>query len=248
MKLVIANWKCNPATQEEAERFFDMIEERTKKLGKIRNLKIVICPPFVWLSGLRGEIPNLRLGGQDCHWEQSGAYTGEVSPKMLKDLGCDYVIVGHSERREYFNETNEIINKKLLAALKTRLKPILCVGEKEDEEMGLIIKNQLIEGLKAVNRIQMQNIIIAYEPVWAIGTKNPCQPDDAMRAALFIRKILNELYNRKLAEETAIIYGGSVNSKIVLSYIKEAGMDGLLIGKASLDISEFIKIIEQVNG
>ncbi len=165
---------------------------------------------------------------------------------MLKGMGCNYVIVGHSERRKYFDETNEMVNKKLLAALKARLKQILCVGEKEEEEMSFVIKSQLIEGLENINRAQMRDIAIAYEPVWAIGTGNPCQPDDAMKAGLFIRQTLSKLYNRKLAEEIPIIYGGSVNSKIAADYIKEAKMNGLLVGGASLDGAEFVKIIKQI--
>ncbi len=247
-KIIIANWKCNPTTQTEVERLFDVVEKGIKNIKDLKNIDIVICPPFVWLDSLKIENWKLKiqLGAQDCHWEQNGAYTGEVSGAMLKDIGCNYVIIGHSERRKYFDETNEMVNKKLLAALKARLKPILCVGEKGEEEMSSVIKSQLIEGLKNINRAQMRDIAIAYEPVWAIGTGNPCQSDDAMKAGLFIRQALSKLYNRKLAEEISILYGGSVNSKIAAAYIKEAKMNGLLVGGASLDGAEFVKIVKQV--
>jgi len=248
---VIANWKCNPTTQAEAERLFDTVEKGIKGIKDLKNIEVVICPPFVYVEELNSSFGSLtpkflKLGAQNCYWEQSGAYTGEISPTMLKNLGCSYVIIGHSERKKYFNETNETVNKKLLSAFKVRLKPIFCVGEKEGEEMSLVVKNQLIEGLSGIKRTQMRNLIIAYEPVWAIGTGNPCQPNDAMKAILFIKKTLSELYNRKLAEEIPILYGGSVNSKNAKDYIKEAKMNGLLVGGASLDGREFIKIIKSV--
>ena len=244
---VIANWKCNPTTQVEAERLFDTVEKGIKRIKDLKNIEVVICPPYPYISYMgnpKSEIRNPKLGAQNCYWEQSGAYTGEISPTMLKNLGCSYVIIGHSERRKYFNETNKTVNKKLLSAFKVRLKPIFCVGEQEKEGMSLVVKNQLIEGLSGIKRTQMRNLIIVYEPVWAIGTGNPCQPNDAMKAILFIKKTLSELYNRELAEEIPILYGGSVNSKNAKDYIKEAKMNGLLVGEASLDGREFIKIIK----
>lgn len=233
--LIVANWKCNPKSLAEAKKLFNVI----------KKTKAIICPPYPYLhmGNPKSEIRNSKLGAQDCFWEQEGAFTGEISPKMLKDLGCKYVIIGHSERRKYFNETDEMVNKKLLAAFEARLKPILCIGEKEGEEMDLVVKNQLLKGLKNIGNIQMRDLIIAYEPVWAIGTGNPCKPEDAIKAASFIRNILTKLYNKKLAEETLIIYGGSVDSKIARDYIK-AGFDGLLVGGASLNAKEFRKIVK----
>lgn len=245
---IIGNWKMNPGTSAEAERLFDTVEKGIRKMKDMKNIEVVICPPFVWLPIISAFASGRPVaGGQDCSWEQGGAFTGEVSGTMLKNLGCDYVIVGHSERRKYLGEINEMINKKLLAVFKARLKPILCVGEKEGEDIGLVVKNQLFEGLRNINRAQARDLIIAYEPVWAIGTGNPCQPDDVMKAALFIRQTLSKLYSRKLAEEISILYGGSVNSKIAVDYIKEAGMNGLLIGGASLDGTEFVRIIKRVS-
>ncbi len=252
---IIGNWKCNPTTQAQAEQLFDTVEKGIKRIKSAswrnKNIEVVICPPFVWLPLISASVcakgfGGLVFGSQDCFWEQSGTYTGEISPTMLKNLGCSYVIIGHSERRKYFNETNETVNKKLLSAFKVRLKPIFCVGEQEGEEMSLVVKNQLIEGLSGIKRTQMRNLIIAYEPVWAIGTENPCQPNEAMKAILFIKKTLSELYNRELAEEIPILYGGSLNSKNAKDYIKEAKMNGLLVGGTSLDGGEFIKIIKSV--
>lgn len=245
---IVANWKMNPDSAVKAERLFDMVEKEIKKIKDIKNAEVVICPPFVYLESIIKNLePGIELGAQDCHWEQEGAYTGEVSPKMLKDLGCSRVIVGHSERRKYLGETNEMVNKKLLAAFKASLKPVLCVGEKEGEEMGLLVEKQLVEGLRNINRGQMQDLIIAYEPVWAIGTGNPCKPNDALKATLFIRQVLSKLYNRKLAEEIPIIYGGSVNSKNAKDYM-EVGMNGLLPGGASLNATEFVNIVKQAKG
>jgi len=254
--LVIANWKCNPVTQKETERLFGALAGEIKGTKKVET---VICPPFVYLPFLSAALDKkhgFALGSQDCFWEDKGAYTGEVSPLMLKDLGCQYVIIGHSERRKYFNETDEIVNRKLKAALKARLKPILCLGEeardsfnhdgKPINEMSLIVGEQLEKGLSGISEERLREITIAYEPIWAIGTGSPCLPNDAMKATLFIRKILTGLYNRTIAEKIRIIYGGSVNSKNALDYIKGANMDGLLVGGASLSATEFIKIIEKV--
>ena len=231
--LIIANWKCNPVAQKEAKRIFDTVAMGVKN---IKKAEIVICPPYPYISYMgnsKFETRNSKLGAQNCHWEQSGAYTGEVSPKMLKDLGCQYVIIGHSERRIHFQETDEMINKKLKAAIKARLKPILCIGEKKGEKAEKIISSQLKKDLKGISKKDLKKIIIAYEPVWAIGTGDFCKPDKAKKALDFIKQKIN----------TRILYGGSVNSKISKSYIK-VGFNGLLVGGASLDAQEFIKIVK----
>ncbi len=215
--LIIANWKCNPRTLVEARELFN----------KVKKTNAIICPPFVYLS----EFNYKPLGAQNCLWEESRPYTGEISPKMLKDLGARYVIIGHSERRNYFKETDMIINKKLNAALKAGLKPILCIGEKKGENPEKIINSQLNKDLRGITKKDRRKIIIAYEPVWAIGTGNFCQPQKARKALLFIK---NRFAGR-------ILYGGSVNSKISGDYTK-AGFDGLLVGGASLNSKEFIKI------
>jgi len=219
--LIIANWKCNPSTREQAEHLFGTIKRETKN---INGVKIVICPPFVWLPSLNG----LSLGAQDCFWEKDGAYTGEVSPKMLKDLGCDYVILGHSERRKYLKETDEMINKKIKTALKSDLTPILCIEN----------ISQLKKGTKDLLRKEQKKLIIAYEPVFAIGTGKPCTPEKAKEMKTAIKKIINK--------DISIIYGGSVNSQNAADYIKMAGFQGLLVGGASLNPAEFIKVVKNV--
>jgi triosephosphate isomerase len=265
--LIIANWKCNPTSQKEAGHLFGAVE---RGLRETTEAEVVICPPFVWLFSfypqpakdsrkkMSPDLGQIKLGGQDCHWENKGAYTGEVSPAMLKDLGCQYVILGHSERRRYFQETDEMINRKIKAALKAGLRPVLCIGEEVRDsfdsqgqplnEMSLVVAEQLEKDLAGLPAARLREIVITYEPVWAISTEAgslACSPDDAMKAALLIRKTLIKLYNRPVAEKVKIIYGGSVNSRNVADYLKGAGMDGVLVGGASLNASEFIKLIEQ---
>jgi triosephosphate isomerase len=186
------------------------------------------------------------LGAQNVFYKETGAFTGEVSPAQLVDLGIKYVIVGHSERRQ-LGETNYIINKKIKAALEFRLKPILCVGEKENEDKNLILTQQITEGLKNVSnfKFQISNLVVAYEPVWAIGTGKNCSVEETMVSVLTIKKIISKLYNKNLAEKIKVLYGGSVNSKNSGIYLKEARVNGLLVGGNSLDGSEFIKIVKQ---
>ena len=249
--LIVANWKCNPSTQKEAEHLYISVKKEIKKLDEVET---IICPPFVYLSLFKQDI--IQLGAQNCFWENKGAYTGEISPLMIKDLECKYIIVGHSERRGYFNEIDDDINRKIKSVLKNRLKPIFCVGEKSRDsfdsegkpinEMSLVVSEQIEKGLAGISQSRIPDIVIAYEPVWAIGTGVPCLPDDAMKAALLIKKTLTGLYNRSIAERVKILYGGSVISQNAIDYIKGANMDGLLIGGASLNASEFIKIINKV--
>ncbi|MFH1551283.1 MAG: triose-phosphate isomerase [bacterium] len=259
--IIIANWKCNPTNTKDAEYLFNTIRD---ELRGIKNVKVVICPPFIYLPRLMGFIPiqkknksnGIAFGAQDCFWEEKGAYTGEISPLELKNLGCEYVIVGHSERRNYLKETDSMINKKINSALRSRLKPILCVGEEARDdfnsegrlsnEMSLIVGEQIEKCLSGISAGRIRDIVIAYEPIWAIGSGNVCSPDDTMKAALFIRKILSKLYNRSIAEKAEIIYGGSVVSGNAIEYIKDARMDGLLIGGASLNATEFVKIVKKV--
>ncbi len=251
--LVVANWKCNPTTLKEAKQLFNLVK---RGAGKIKKTEVVICPPFIYLTILKRapafakSYGGLAFGSQDCFWEKSGAYTGEISPAMLKDLGCQYVIVGHSERRRYFEETEEIINKKLKAVLETKINPILCIGETQEErkqeKTESVLRNQITSGLKGVSAVKFSKITIAYEPVWAVGTGNPCNVEEAQKMGLLIRKIISESYNSKTAKNLRILYGGSVNSKNAAGYIKEARLQGLLVGGASLNAKEFIKIVETV--
>lgn len=239
--LIVANWKMNPQSLSEAISLFNSIREGIKKHSNIlKNVGIIVCPPFVYLSQLAKIKSKIKLGAQDLFWEEKGTFTGEISPQMLKDLKCEYVIVGHSERRK-LGETDEMIHKKLKAAIQAKLKPILCIGETEEErKIGrtfMILKNQLKEDFKNISNIKHRtsNIIIAYEPVWAIGSGNPCQPYDAKKVLLFLRKFI---------KKNKILYGGSVNSQNALDYIKKANFDGLLVGGASLKVKEFLAILK----
>lgn len=249
--LIIANWKCNPTSQQDAKHLFFSLSNKIKQFSKV---EVVICPPFVYLPLFK---EGIILGSQDCHWQNKGAYTGQVSPRMLKDLNCQYVILGHSERRRYFKETDQLINRKIKTALRARLKPILCLGEEVRDsfdsqgrplnEMSLVIAEQLEKDLSGLTVSRLRDLVVAYEPVWAIGSGQACPPEEAMKAALFIRQTLTKLYSRSAAEKVRVVYGGSVNSKNGLAYIKETVMDGLLVGGASLNATEFIKLVEKVN-
>ncbi|MBU4285250.1 triose-phosphate isomerase [Patescibacteria group bacterium] len=219
--LIVANWKMNPSTIKEAKELFNKV----KKTGAI------ICAPFTYLSELKSD----NLCAQNCYWEASGPYTGEISLDMLKDLGVAYVIIGHSERRVHFKETDEMINKKLKAALATDLRPILCIGEKKGEDAKEVIKKQLEQDLNGISKKDLDRIIIAYEPVWAIGTGDFCEASKAKESLESIKEKLNN----------KVLYGGSVNSKISKDYI-DVGFDGLLVGGASLKVDEFIKINQNV--
>ncbi len=251
--LIIANWKMNPQTLKEAARLLAAAEEVSGKRSA-KNLEVIIAAPFTLLPILNQQKKVLQLAGQDCFWEQRGAYTGEVSALMLKEIGCEYAILGHSERREYFLETEEMINKKIKSALSARLKVIFCIGEKMEDRDKIkeVLEGQLKGGLEGIPSSQLANIIVAYEPVWAISTSGGyfCSTDEAFAASMLIRKILINIYNKNAANKAKIIYGGSVDAKEkdAVMYIKEAKMDGVLVGATSLSILEFPKIIEKVSG
>jgi len=248
--LIVANWKMNPQTLVEAKELFNSIKKGIKNK---KRAEVVICSPFVFSSTLIVQPSTLKLGAQNCFWEKSGAFTGEVSPTMLKKIGCQYVILGHSERRK-LGETDEMVNKKIKAAIETGLKPILCIGETNKERKEgktfKVLKKQLQKDLNNIlhSTLYTQNsIIIAYEPVWAIGTGKPCNPKEAGDTLLIIQKIISHLFGFSFAQKVKIVYGGSVNSKIAKNYIKEANFQGLLIGGASLEAKEFIKIIQEIS-
>ena len=239
-KLIVANWKMNPETAEEAKKLFDSVKNGVKK---VKNIEVVICPPFIYLPLLKG----LALGAQNVFYKESGAFTGEVSPLMLKNLNVQYVILGHSEARKYLNETNELINKKIKEVLAVGLKPIICIGEKEGEDKNKVLQEQLKECLKSIEKKEFEKIIIAYEPVWAIGTGKNCSIEETMNSVLLIKKIIADLYKKEIAEKIRIIYGGSVNGKNSREYILKGGVSGLLVGGASLDVNEFTQIVKSVD-
>lgn len=246
--LIVGNWKMNPETTEGAEALLNSL---LKEIRKEKNIpEVVICPPYLYIEKFSKKLSGkkIKLGAQNCFWEEKGAFTGEISPLMLKNLNCQYVILGHSERRIYFNETNEQILKKLKLSLKLGLKVIFCIGEKKEEkENDLtfdIIKNQLRETVFKIDKKEhITNIIIAYEPVWAIGTGKNCKVNDAMSVLTFIKKEFLNVFSSFVAKKIKILYGGSVDLKNAKEYI-ENGFDGLLIGGVSLKPGEFTKIIK----
>lgn len=248
-KLIIANWKMNPQTGKEARQIFDLLTKNLKLITnnkKLKNTEIVVCPPFVYLPLLSviSHKSSVNLGAQDVFWEDKGAYTGEISATMLKDLKCSYVIVGHSERRK-LGETDEMVNKKVSAALKAKLNVILCVGEHYREnhnEIPNVVEGQIASALANVPKSAINKITVAYEPVWAIGTGIPDTPEGAMMAAVLIRKIAVGIFGQS-AKNLRVVYGGSVNAENAGSFINHEGIDGVLVGGASLDSQEFAKTI-----
>ena len=242
---IIANWKMNPVSFDEADSLVKTIKKGIKKSD---NVKVVICPPAVYLSKIKTNA-SFDLGIQNIFWEDKGAYTGEISATIAKNLKVKYTIIGHSERRKYLNETNEMINLKIQSALKNNLNPILCIGEtlkeKQQDKASEIIVSQLKLALDGVDKLQITNykLQIAYEPIWAIGTGETPLVDEIMSAGLLIKKTVSNLYDRETAEKIPILYGGSVNSRNAFDFVDKTGMDGLLIGGASLNGSEFARIV-----
>ena len=241
-KILVANWKMYKTIDEGIE----LAECLKKKING--KPKIIICPPFTALSNINEVLSNseLELGAQNFFYETQGAFTGEISPIMLKDAGAKYVIIGHSERRNIFGEANELINKKLISAIENEIRPIFCVGEKiEDRQAGQtenVIKQQILEGLKNMSRENVEKIIIAYEPVWAIGTGLNAKPGQASEAHKFIRETLNEMYGDKLGENITILYGGSIKEDNIEDLGKMKEIDGGLVGGASLKCDSFVTI------
>jgi triosephosphate isomerase len=226
----------------------ELVEGMRDRLAKIEGVGKVLCPPFISLTSVREllEGSSIKLGAQNMHFEESGAYTGEISPLMLVDL-CEYVILGHSERRQYFAETDEVINKKVRAALKVGLKPILCVGERLEENeagrTGEIITKQVKAALREID--SPSELVIAYEPIWAIGTGKAATGKQANDTIGIIRNLIAEIYNDNIAQQIRILYGGSVTSANIAEFISQPEIDGALVGGASLKANEFVSIVEQ---
>lgn len=243
-KVIAGNWKMNMLPGET----INFIEQIAPMVKNSEN-EIILCVPFTdifyaWHS-LEGS--NIKLGAQNMHWEESGAYTGEVSGQMLKSVGVEYVIIGHSERRAYFAETDETVNKKIKAAFANELKPIVCVGESLDQrEAGKteeIITNQTEKALEGLTNEQIKNTIIAYEPIWAIGTGKTATAEDANNSIKAIRNKIESLYGKDVAQEVIIQYGGSVKSSNAKELFETSDIDGALVGGASLKPDEFAKIV-----
>jgi triosephosphate isomerase len=242
--LIAGNWKMNTKLDEATNLVRAMLAE----LDSIDSVEKILCPPFISLAAINELIKgtSIKLGAQNMHFEDKGAYTGEISPLMLLDL-CDSVILGHSERRQYFAETDVIINKKVKKALEFGLKPILCVGESlEENEAGRaeqIITRQVRGGLAAVDATH--DLVVAYEPIWAIGTGRAATGKQANATISLIRNIVANLWDRETAKAVRILYGGSVTSGNIAEFITEPEIDGALVGGASLKANEFVGIVNQ---
>jgi len=244
--LIAGNWKMNK-TASEGE---DLVNEINLAVGKQAEVGVVVCPPFTALESCATalEDSNVQLGAQNMHPKQEGAYTGEVSPVMLRSLFCTYVILGHSERREYFKESDAFINEKVLAALDSSLKPILCVGEtleqREANETMPVVRTQLVDGLKGVPAESAENLVIAYEPVWAIGTGKTATPEMAQEVHKAIREELKAILGAGAAAKVRILYGGSMKPENASDLLDQPDIDGGLIGGASLKAKSFVELVE----
>ncbi len=244
-RIIAGNWKMNK-TLEESVSLASAIKSR---LFETVDPEVVLCPPFTSLARV-GEIIGgtaILLGAQDMHWERSGAYTGETSPLMLRALGCRYVILGHSERRAYFGETDDIVNRKLKACLENGLFPIVCIGETlEKREQGVtkeIVEKQLTRSLAGISGDELKGCVIAYEPIWAIGTGRNATPAQAQEVHAFIRSIIETRFGKEVSEKVRIQYGGSVNPGNAGSLLSQPDIDGALVGGASLKAESFCTIV-----
>ncbi|MFA6296629.1 MAG: triose-phosphate isomerase [Patescibacteria group bacterium] len=247
-KLIVGNWKMN-LTLEEARRLTLDIRQGLTNLSE--KVEVAVCPSFVHLANVHYQLPSsIKLGSQNVFWKSNGAYTGEISCDQLLDLGCSYVIVGHSERRKNLRETDDMVNDKVLECMQKGLKPIICVGETNDEKEKNMTEEKVTQqvelALEGVKSKDVINITIAYEPIWAIGNSNPAEPSDAQAVISRIRDILKNNYSEKESEMIKILYGGSVNPQNIASFVLEKDIDGALVGGASIKANEFVGIVKQV--
>ena len=244
-KVIAGNWKMNMLPNET----IDFIQELTPLVKDTKN-EVILCVPYtdLFYALLHVQGTNIKIGAQNMHWEEKGAYTGEVSAPMLKSIGVEYVIIGHSERRQYFAETDETVNKKIKSALAHELKPIVCVGEtleqREAGETETIVTNQIAKAFEGIASENLEKIIVAYEPIWAIGTGKTATKEDANNTIMQIRKKLAEIYGQNEAEGVIIQYGGSVKSSNAKELFEMSDIDGGLVGGASLKAEEFSKIVK----
>ncbi|MBI2645469.1 MAG: triose-phosphate isomerase [Deltaproteobacteria bacterium] len=249
-KILAANWKMYK-TGAETVSFFEELKSLLPK--KMSDTTIIVAPPFTSLEAASKltKACGVKLAAQNMHWEEKGAFTGEISASMLKALGCEYVILGHSERRHVFFETDHQIHDKIKIALGHHLKVIFCVGEKLDERESnqtfSVLEKQLSLGLAGVNKAQLSEIVIAYEPVWAIGTGKVAEPAQAEEAHRFIRRKVWDMYDMDTAAALPILYGGSVKAQNFKAISSEPNVDGALVGGASLEAKSFIEILEQMS-
>ena len=243
--LIAGNWKMFKKTDEALHTVAKLL----RLVEGVTGVKIVVAPSFTMLKSVSAALTgsSISVAGQDCYWEDEGAFTGEISPGMLTDAGCSHVIIGHSERRHYFGETDEIVNRKLKSALRAGLTAMVCIGETlEEREAGdtfKVLERQMKEGLTGVSAAEMRNVVIAYEPVWAIGTGRTASDDQAQEAHAFIRGLLAKLFPSPVAEVTRILYGGSVKPENIAGLMSRPDIDGALVGGASLAAESFASVI-----
>jgi triosephosphate isomerase len=248
-KLIVAgNWKMNKTIAEAAD-LIQKLRILCRGLPGIQDLEVVACPPFTALYAVSQTLAgsSIKLGAQDLYWELNGAFTGEISAPMLKDVGCQYVILGHSERRQHFQESDLQVSRKTAAAESQGLIPIICVGEtlaeREEDRTLSVIEEQVRGCLRTWNHTKDSPLVIAYEPVWAIGTGRNATPEQANEVHAFIRFLLNDLFGEKVSSAARILYGGSVNPKNIESLMAQPELDGTLVGGASLDAESFAQIV-----
>ena len=245
LPFIAGNWKLNKTVEEAV----DLVRQLKASISGVKDVEVAVAPPFTALYAVYKELEGsfIRLAAQNLFWEEKGAYTGEVSSPMLKEVGCQYVIIGHSERRQFFGETDETVNRRMKAALGQGLKPIFCMGEtlKEREEGNTfsLIERQLKGGLRDLGEKEFKSIVIAYEPVWAIGTGKTATPQQVEEVHRFIRERLERVYSRQIAEEVRIQYGGSVTPENIKGLMSQGNIDGALVGGASLKSETFSKIV-----
>ena len=243
--LIAGNWKMHKTVDEAV----DMLVQLKELIKDVEDVEAAVCPPFTALYSV-GKVlsgTNIGLGAQNCYWEEKGAFTGEIAPPMLKEIGCQYCIIGHSERRQYFGETDENINKKATALYKVGILPIICCGETlEQREKGVtmkVVENQVRTCLAGLPADKVVETVIAYEPVWAIGTGKTATPDQAQEVHAFIRNILTDLYGEDIAQKMRIQYGGSVTPDNVKELMGQHDIDGALVGGASIDAEKFAALV-----
>lgn len=243
--LIAGNWKMNNNGSESVA----LVGQLKGMLADASGVDVVVAPPFTALGAVAAALTGtpLSLAAQHLFWEESGAFTGEISAAMLKEVGCRYVIIGHSERRQYFGETDETVNKRIRAALRASLIPLVCIGEtlaeREGEKTLAVIEGQLTKGLQGLSLTEMETVVIAYEPVWAIGTGKTASPQQAQEAHHFIRGLISRTFSSEIAETTRILYGGSVNPDNVDQLMAQPDIDGALVGGASLKADAFARIV-----
>ena len=244
--IIAGNWKMNNSVKESVS----LAREIAASVDDVKGREVVIAPPFTSLYPVSKEIEGskIKLSAQNLFWKDNGAYTGEISAAMLKDVGCEYVIIGHSERRQFFGETDDSVNQKIKTSLKHNLNPIVCAGETLEEREGGktfdVIKRQMVKGFAGLSFSEIKNVVIAYEPVWAIGTGKTATPEQANDVHHFIRNLLKELFNTEISDNLSILYGGSVKPDNIKGLMTQSEIDGALVGGASLKGSDFLKLVK----